>query len=173
MYRTYADVVKLNNRNSSRNDDPRIRWQSPRNPAKLYTDTSQIRQTYAIQNRFLPLTTLPIRDQMEQRQKNQLTLCLWNAQSLRHKTQLVKSYIDENDIDLYFIVETWLSNDETAVIGELEDGGKFRMINNPRHGRSGGGLCCLHKSSLKVRKQTTISRTTMEIMETTAEGPGL
>ena len=95
MYRTYADVVKLNNRNSSRNDNSRIRWQSPRNPAKLYTDTSQIRQTYAIQNRFLPLTTLPIRDQMEQRQKNQLTLCLWNAQSLRHKTQLVKSYIDE------------------------------------------------------------------------------
>ena len=106
---------------------------------------------------------------MEQRQKNQLTLCLWNAQSLRHKTQLVKSYIDENDIDLYFIVETWLSNDETAVIGELEDGGKFRMINNPRHGRSGGGLCCLHKSSLKVKKQTTISRTTMEIMETAVE----
>ena len=149
MYRTYADVVKLNNQNSG-NDYSQIRWKSPRNPAKLYTNTSHVRQTYGIQNRFLPLATLPIRDEMEQRQKNQLTLCLWNAQSLRHKTQLLNSYIDENDIDLYFIVETWLNNDETAVIGELEDGGRFRMINNPRHGRLGGGLCCLHKTSLNV-----------------------
>ena len=151
MYRTYADVVSQNNRNPNCNADSPMRWQSPRNPARLHPDTSQTRQTHATRNRFQPLATLPITDSNEQRQTHQLTFCLWNAQSLHHK--LTKSYIDENDIDLYFIVETWLNNDETAVIGELEDGGRFRMINNPRHGRSVGGLCCLHKTSQNVKNK--------------------
>jgi hypothetical protein len=77
--------------------------------------------------------------------------------------------MDENDIDMYFIVETWLKDDDLAVIGELEDGGRYRLINNPRHGRIGGGLCCLHKASLKIKKQMTDAKTTMEIMETTVE----
>jgi hypothetical protein len=31
-----------------------------------------------------------------------------------------------------------LKDDDIAVIGELEDGGRYRLINNPRQGRIGG-----------------------------------
>jgi hypothetical protein len=61
-------------------------------------------------------------------------------------------------VDLYYIVESWLTDNDSAVIGELEDGGNARV--------SGGGLCCLYNSSLKVNKNSLDAKKTMEIMET-------
>ena len=168
-YSTYADAVKQNTQKCNKNDNVQVEWQLPRNPARLPTNSSHIIRIPTAQNRFHQLLTLPAEEVTKQRQKHQLTLCLWNAQSLRHKAQLTKSYMEENEIDLYFIVETWLNSDDTAVIGELEDGGRFRLINNPRLGRAGGGLCCLHRAPLKVKNQIAVSRRTMETMEITVE----
>ena len=167
MYSTYADAVKNSTQNTNKHNIW-VKWQSPRNPIRLRMKSTQT-LIPLMQNKFHALSKLTTGEVTEPKQKSQLTLCLWNAQSLRHKTQLTKSYVDENEIDLYFIVETWLSNDETAVIGELEDEGRLRLINKPRHGRSGGGLCCLHKASLNVKNQMTVSRATIEIMETSVE----
>jgi exonuclease III len=96
---------------------------------------------------------------------NKLVLGLWNAQSLRNKTQLTKEFIDEHDIDLYFVVETWLKDNEPVIVGELEDGDRFRLINHPRQGRPGGGLCCIHKSVHTVKQERTNFAKTMETME--------
>jgi hypothetical protein len=105
----------------------------------------------------------------DQLPRDYVTIGLWNAQSLRLKTQLVSSYMAEKNIDLYFIVETWLSDENTSVIGELLSGGDYRLINKPRLNRIGGGICCLHKANIKVTKIDTTERTTMEVLETLVE----
>ena len=97
---------------------------------------------------------------------------LWNAQSLRNKTQLVSSYMNEKELDVYFIVESWLSEDDSVVIGELENSGKYRLINKPRPNRNGGGVCCIHRSPLKVIRVETMNRMTMEVLEVTIESNG-
>jgi len=75
----------------------------------------------------------------------------------------------DNDIDLYFIVESWIKDEDLVVIGDLEDDGKYSLINSPRIGRIGGGICCLHKSNLKVTRKNTVTMRTMEYLETTVE----
>jgi exonuclease III len=77
--------------------------------------------------------------------------------------------MDDNKIDVYFIVESWLRTDDTTVVGELE-GSDCRLISIPRKNRTGGGLCCLYKSNIEVRKENSrgiSSLHTMEAMETT------
>jgi hypothetical protein len=77
--------------------------------------------------------------------------------------------MNDNNIDAYFIVESWLKNEDIAVIGELE-GDDCRLISIPRNDRTGGGLCCLYKSDIDVRnvESSCISNLqTMEAMETT------
>ena len=71
---------------------------------------------------------------------NTLNCCLWNARSLRHKTNLVTDYRCENDIDLFLFTESWLKHDDHAAIGELVNGGECSFLHNPRENRLGGGL---------------------------------
>ena len=67
---------------------------------------------------------------------------------------------------LIYIVESWLKFDDQAIIGALEDRGHFRLINKPRVGRVGGGICCLYKAHYNVKNIPTIDRKTMETLET-------
>ena len=75
----------------------------------------------------------------------------------------------ENGIELYFIVESWLTEEDTYIIGGLQNNYRYRLINMPRFNRSGGGICCLLRSSLKVLRKETVTRAIMEVLETTFE----
>ena len=100
---------------------------------------------------------------------NKLILGLWNAQSIRCKTEMTLNVMNDSNIDIYYIVESWLKDDDLAVIGALEDGGTHRLINKPRIGRSGGGICCLYRSALNVKHIPTKQNSTFEILETFIE----
>ena len=44
-------------------------------------------------------------------------ICLWNAQSVRNKTLLFSDFVLEHDVDIFFLTETWLREDDAVVIG--------------------------------------------------------
>lgn len=62
---------------------------------------------------------------------------LLNVQSARNKTLEIRDTINEKQLDLYGITETWLTNSETTVIEEMTPS-THTFIHNPRQGRGGG-----------------------------------
>ena len=97
--------------------------------------------------------------------KNKLNVCLWNAQSLRNKTDCIYEYRKDNDIDLFLFTESWLKEEDIMTIGELECQDECQLLMVPRENRTGGGVACLFKSELKVSKIKTPSTRTFEHME--------
>jgi hypothetical protein len=87
--------------------------------------------------------------------RRQIKACLWNAQSLRAKTELVQDYCRDENIDLFLVTESWLKDDDLAVIGELENSGRFTLLHTPRAGRAGGGVACLVNSKFHATKVNT------------------
>ena len=48
-----------------------------------------------------------------------MSIRLWNARSVRKKTIAISENIIENDVDLFVVTETWLTEEDPVVIGEL------------------------------------------------------
>ena len=123
----------------------------------------------AVTNKFTPLNHLNLSNHKNPLCPNvatdSITIGLWNAQSLRQKTELVKDIRDEFDLDLFLLVETWLKTDNVVEIGELECNGECHLIHEPREGRQGGGIGCLARSGLNVRKKDSVKTNTFEHME--------
>ena len=65
--------------------------------------------------------------------------------------------IIEDSIDLTFICETWLKDDDTDITNFLESSG-FKFYGHNRIGRPGGGLCILCKDTYKctLEKQDSL-----------------
>ena len=95
-----------------------------------------------------------------------LKLCLWNAQSLRQKAELVQELRDDYQLDACLFVETWLKHSDAYHIGQLENGGECQFLHNPRYGRTGGGVGCLVRSGLKAKMIESFETKTFEYMET-------
>ena len=101
--------------------------------------------------------------------RNKITLCFWNSQSVRLKTQVIKDFRLEHDIDIYLLAETWLTEtNHTQIITELKDN-TCNFINYPRpFDQSGGGLGVIYKKQLNVtRAIPPINTTTMQVLEIT------
>ena len=96
---------------------------------------------------------------------NRLRACVWNAQSLRQKSQTVKDFTDEFGLDIFLFTETWLKNDDKVEIGELERNGEYFYLGSPRENRTGGGVGCIIKKGLEARKKETVKTKTFEHME--------
>ena len=90
-----------------------------------------------------------------------LKVSLWNARSLGNKIDLVNDYLGSENLDLMFFTECWLKPDDIQC-RELENNGNFSFILNSRNGRPGGGVGCLYRSGLKVRKLETTPSMTFE-----------
>ena len=90
---------------------------------------------------------------------------LWNAQSVGNKTQMVKENILTDNIDLYFLVETWLHNDSNKTLKDMCPPG-YKTKQAAREHRKGGGIACIYKEHLKLKKMKPPEVSTMEILET-------
>lgn len=101
--------------------------------------------------------------------QDSLNLALWNAQSLKQKINLIKDFKLENNLDLIFITESWLKNEDVVEIGQLLDNGTYKFLHTPRSGRPGGGVACLANASLKIKKINTDKTKTFEHMEVLLE----
>ena len=72
-----------------------------------------------------------------------------NAQSCRNKTDLLKDLILEENVDIMFITETWLSPDgDHAIISDLVPH-DFTIKSFPRVHRRGGGIAVIYRKSLE------------------------
>ena len=73
---------------------------------------------------------------------------LINARSIRNKALLVRDYIDEHELDVVAMTETWLGDDDPSVVSELcrDD---FRFAHQLRDdARRGGGVGVLIRKTL-------------------------
>ena len=97
--------------------------------------------------------------------KKPFTFASANARSVGNKINEIKSYIEGQDLDMYFIVESWLNREEKKKIGDLEENG-YKTKHAPRDNRKGGGIICIYKKELNVTQtKLSFNLNTMEIME--------
>ena len=75
------------------------------------------------------------------------------------KTTDILDHVQEHDIDIVAMTETWLSNKDAdlPVIQALTPQG-YSFIHHPRSNRGGGGIGILHKDSIKATDKHTFSR---------------
>ena len=98
---------------------------------------------------------------------NNLRLGYINAQSCRTKTEEIKDLIEEKDIDIMFVVETWLKpGRDNSFITEMTPPGY--VINSvPRINRGGGGMAVLYKEHLQkyISIKSSSNKLTYEVLE--------
>jgi hypothetical protein len=95
---------------------------------------------------------------------SKLRIACLNAQSIRNKTTPLREYIIEKDLDIFFIVETWLSEAGDEVhIGDITPEG-YRMISKPRKNRQGGGIMVIYKDHISLNLTDDHKVSTMEIL---------
>ena len=74
---------------------------------------------------------------------------VWNAQSMCNKLDEIIAFLFDNNIELAFISETWLSSQENTKTALLKSAG-FCLTHCFREKR-GGGVCILWHEKLKKR----------------------
>ena len=73
-----------------------------------------------------------------------------NARSVRNKASEVNEFVTDNNIDILGVCETWLTQDDKAVISELTPVG-YTFTHLPRSSKRGGGVGLLFRNTLNVR----------------------
>ena len=89
---------------------------------------------------------------------------LMNTRSVRNKAQFVKDYIDDNNIDIVALTETWLSDGE--VLTDLTNGG-YNLVHLPRKNRRGGGVGLLFRSTFHLLSHKHMTTGTFECINVT------
>ena len=79
------------------------------------------------------------RPQVDNQHHNRVAFGMLNARSVRNKTSEVLEFMDDNHLDILGICETWLNDDDSAVIGELPQN-RYKLEHVPRPTRRGGGV---------------------------------
>ena len=89
----------------------------------------------------------------------QVSLCLLNARSIRNKTTDILDHVQQHDIDIVAMTETWLSNKDAdlPVMQALTPQG-YSFIHHPRSKRRGGGIGILRKDYIKATGKHTFNR---------------
>ena len=76
-------------------------------------------------------------------------LALINTRSVRNKADTIYDYITECDFDVNCLTETWLTENDDAVVDDITpDGYNFRHL--PRSDRRGGGVGVMYMASFHV-----------------------
>ena len=79
-----------------------------------------------------------------------------NVRYIRNKALLVRDYIDERELDVVALTETWLGEDETTAVSEL-CGYDFTFVHQPRGGaRRDGGVGVLFRKTLQLVSHANI-----------------
>jgi hypothetical protein len=82
--------------------------------------------------------------------KKYLYCGLANARSLNSCQDALQHHLTISDLDLLSITETWLNeqNGDDILCDVCPEG--YVAIHRPRHGRRGGGVALIHRSTLRV-----------------------
>ena len=94
----------------------------------------------------------------------QLLLCVPNARSLRNKSAAFVDLVCDSKADLFAVSETWLTDNDTAILSELTPQG-YKLHHCPRSDRRGGGTALIFKESINVEKVSVAGKGSFEASE--------
>ena len=94
----------------------------------------------------------------------QLLLCVLNARSLRNKSAAFVDLVCDSKADLFAVSETWLTDNDTAILSELTPQG-YKLHHCPRSDRRGGGTALIFKESINVEKVSVAGKGSFEASE--------
>ncbi|XP_071476149.1 uncharacterized protein [Diadema antillarum] len=83
--------------------------------------------------------------------RSYLRLCTVNTRSIRSKSASIFDFICDGKADLYTLTETWLTDNDSALIHDIVPTG-HRFVHCPRIGRRGGGTAHLFKDTIDVHQ---------------------
>ena len=84
-------------------------------------------------------------------QYRNLVLLSLNCQSMKNKVQNVMTYLEDNHVDISFLQETWLTSGDKNILAEIKEYG-YKIQNQTRDTRRGGGLSILYKSNIQLTR---------------------
>ena len=83
---------------------------------------------------------------------NSIKIATGNVQSLKNKEQTLLHELTEQDIDIMFVTETWLTQDDKVWLDSCDFNKNIYRIQPAHHQTSkGGGLTLIHRSTSEVR----------------------
>ena len=80
---------------------------------------------------------------------NYLKFGMLNIHSIRHKFSIITEILDEHQLDLFFITETWLHSSETSIVKSALPK-NYNLYHIPRSSNPqerGGGVAVIFKTS--------------------------
>ena len=80
-----------------------------------------------------------------------LSVYLINLRSCNNKTALMKQLINDLDLDICSITETWLKEEDEVGKATLKPDG-YKILSSPGPSRPDGGIAIIHKENLQVAK---------------------
>ena len=97
-----------------------------------------------------------------------MSYCLLNARSVcdvkqAGKATVICDLIEDNDIDILAITETWLSINDSISTGRITPAG-YQLLHFQRAHGTGGGVAVVYKSTFVARQLDTPNAKTFELM---------
>ena len=99
-----------------------------------------------------------------------LKVMLQNTRSICNKVSVVAETIIDADADVSILTETWLRSDHQDIVNDLTLPG-FELKHLNRLGKQGGGLCVLHRNSLKFVRTAAVTPTHFELLQLSCSKP--
>ena len=83
---------------------------------------------------------------------------------------VVAETIIDADADVSFLTETWLRSDHQDIVNDITLP-RFELKHLNRLGKRGGGLCVLHRNSLKFVRTAAVTPTHFELLQLSCSKP--
>ena len=99
-----------------------------------------------------------------------MSCLLWNAKSLNNKIDEFVSLLEDADIDIAAVTETWLASQNNNTTSELSAKG-YSIYHFNRDDRKGGGVALILKNNFKFIKGKTFGGETFESIAVSLAGP--
>ena len=93
-----------------------------------------------------------------------LSICLINPRSCNNKTALMKQFINDLDLDICAIKETWLKESDEISKTALKPEG-YEILSSLCPIRLGGGIAIIYKKELQITKSHEYQFETCECMD--------
>ena len=94
---------------------------------------------------------------------NSLSVDLINIPSVNNKSLTISEHINDYNLDIMAIAETWLQSDSESVIEDVCPDG-YLYVGLSRKSARGGGLCVIYRSTYDIHKISTDAYETFEHM---------
>ena len=88
-----------------------------------------------------------------------------NCRSVGNKINDIKYEINNHNLDLYALTETWIKEDENTTIPNHLCPSEYNIISVPHINRTGGGIALVYRSSLDVRTNNSHTLESMECVD--------